>query len=301
MSAPVDLHAQAAIAHWGWTIAWFLWFVGIAGMGSVAYVFVRRAALAYVIFGSLAVGIGLVTGHLSRWWNLPRVMFNMVVHGTTNWGSWMLIGTVLLTVHLFLALVLVLAHLECARRFRWLDWARTLQTGKVFLGVFAAVGFMVTVYSGFLISDAAGIPLWNTALIPVLWVISSSVAAIAVLELCHLFGGLEERVSHFSLRLGIGLDALKLLAVLAFLHVSLSVGSTGARLGAIEMVSGRYALMTWLGVICVGILIPLAFGLRTVWSGPRKPLLFVSAVSALTGALLLRAVVLLAGVFEPLA
>ena len=29
----IDLTRQAATSHWGWTIAFFLWFVGLAGMG----------------------------------------------------------------------------------------------------------------------------------------------------------------------------------------------------------------------------------------------------------------------------
>jgi len=77
--APADLHYQVDIAHWGWSIAWFLWFIGIAGMGSVAYFFVRRAALAYVIFGSLVVGLLFVVSHLGRWWNLPRTLWTMVI------------------------------------------------------------------------------------------------------------------------------------------------------------------------------------------------------------------------------
>lgn len=299
MNVP-GLYFQGDIAHWTWTIAWFLWFVGIAGMGSLAYFFVRRAPLAYLIFGSLAIGLVLVISHLSRWWNLPAVIFNMIINWTMNWGSWMLIGIVLLSIHLFLALILVIAHLKFSDTLKWLRWTRTLQQNTLYLGAFGFLGVMVTVYSGFLISQAAGIPLWNTALIPVLWVISGAVAAIAVLELFYLFGWIDEKISIFGVRIGIGLDALKLLAVLAFLHVSLSVGSAGARIGALEMVSGQYALMTWLGVIVIGILVPLGIGIYTVIKGKNKPLLAVSAVAALAGVLMLRAVVLLAGAFEPL-
>ena len=298
---PADLTYQVDVAHWGWSIAWFLWFVGIAGMGSVAYYFVRRGPLMFVIFVSLVVGLLLVVSHLGRWWNLPRVLWNMVWAWDFNFNSWMLIGIMMLSVHLLLTLILVVANLPfLGQRVGWLRWTATLNQSNPFLAIFAALGAGATVYSGFLITQAAGIPLWNTSLIPVLWVISGSVAAIAVLELLYVFGLVDARVSTFGVRLGMGLDVLKLLAVLGFLHVALSFGSAGARFGAELMVSGEYALMTWGGVIGIGILIPLLIGAYTIFVGKNKPLLLVSSVAALAGVFFLRAVVLLAGVWEPL-
>jgi len=298
--APADLHFQVDIAHWGWTIVWFLWFVGIAGMGSVAYFFVRKAALAYVIFGSLVLGLAFVVSHLGRWWNLPRTIWTMVTNGIFNWSSWMLVGIVLLSVHLVLSLVIVAGHIPWFQRIGWLKWTAKLGGANAFLVVYAALGFMATVYSGFLLTQAAGIPLWNTSLIPILWVVSGSIAAIAVIELLYVFGQVESSVSTLAVRLGLGLDAIKLLAVLGFLHVALAYGSAGARIGATAMASGEYALMTWGGVIGVGILIPIAIGLYTVLVKKSKPLLVISSVAALAGVFFLRAVVLLAGAWEPL-
>jgi protein NrfD len=298
--APADLHFQVDIAHWGWSIAWFLWFVGIAGMGSVAYFFVRKAALSYVIFGSLAVGLVLVVSHLGRWWNLPRTLWTMVTNGIFNYSSWMIIGIVLLSVHLLLTVILVASHIPWLQRIGWLRWTGTLARANAYLIVYAFLGFMATVYSGFLLTQASGIPLWNTSLIPVLWVVSGSIAAIAVIELMYVFGLIESSVSTLAVRLGLGLDAIKLLAVLGFLHVALAYGSAGARIGATAMASGEYALMTWGGVIGVGILVPIAIGLYTVLVKKSKPLLAISSVAALAGVFFLRAVVLLAGAWEPL-
>ena len=298
--APADLHFQVDIAHWGWTIVWFLWFVGIAGMGSVGYFFVRKAALSYVIFGSLVLGLLFVVSHLGRWWNLPRTLWVMVTSGIFNWSSWMIIGIVLLSVHLILSVIIVASHIPWLQRIGWLKWTATLSRANAYLALYAFLGFMATVYSGFLLTQASGIPLWNTSLIPILWVVSGSIAAIAVIELLYVFGVVESSVSTLAVRLGLGLDAIKLLAVLAFLHVALAYGSAGARIGATAMASGEYALMTWGGVIGIGILIPIAIGLYTVLVKKSKPLLVISSVAALAGVFFLRAVVLLAGAWEPL-
>ncbi len=298
--APADLHFQVPIAHWGWTIVWFLWFVGIAGMGSVGYFFVRKAALAYVIFGSLVLGLAFVVSHLGRWWNLPRTLWTMVTNGIFNWSSWMLVGIVLLSVHLILSVIVVASHIPWLQRIGWLKWTATLSRANAYLALYAFLGFMATVYSGFLLTQASGIPLWNTSLIPILWVVSGSIAAIAVIELLYVFGVVESSVSTLAVRLGLGLDAIKLLAVLAFLHVALAYGSAGARIGATAMASGEYALMTWGGVIGIGILVPIAIGLYTVLVKKSKPLLAISSIAALAGVFFLRAVVLLAGAWEPL-
>ena len=298
--APADLNFQVDIAHWGWSIAWFLWFVGIAGMGSVAYFFVRKAALSFVIFGSLVVGLLLVVSHLGRWWNLPRTLWVMVTNGIFNYTSWMIIGILMLSVHLVASAILVAANVPWLRRFGWLAWTARLNRSNAFVGGYALLGLGATVYSGFLITQAAGIPLWNTSLIPLLWVVSGAIAAIAVLELLYVFGLVDASVSSFAIRLGIGLDAVKLLAILAFLHVALSFGSAGARIGATAMASGEFALMTWGGVVGIGILVPLVIGAYSVFVKKSKPLLVVSSVAALAGVFFLRAVVLLAGAWEPL-
>jgi protein NrfD len=303
MMTPVDLHFQVGVAQWSWTIAWFLWFIGIAGMCSVAYFFIRRLSLAFVIFFSLVAGLVLIVSHLPRWWNIPGIFWNMLIDGNFNFGSWMLIGVLVLTIHLVLVAIILIAGVarRLPERFALLRRTTLFSDRGLFAGFFAIVGFFSTVYSGFLLSQAVGIPLWNTALIPLLWVISSSIAAIAILDLFHVFGFVEERVVHIGGRIGLGLDVLKLLAVLAFLHVSLAVGAAaGARIGAAEMVSGGLAFMTWGGVVIFGILVPLGIGIYTLSRGKKKPLLFISSLASLTGVLLLRATILLAGAFEPL-
>lgn len=71
-----------------------------------------------------------------------------------------------------------------------------------------------------------------------------------------------------------------------------------ARTSGWALVYGPLAPAFWGGVVAVGILIPLAIGLVS-WRREIKPLLAATAILALIGALILRIVVLQAGVFEP--
>lgn len=301
MSELPPLVFQAPIADWGWQIAWFFWFVAIGGGLAVAYWQVRRAAVAFAVFVTTAAGLLLVFFHLGRWWNMPVVLWELIRAGEFNFGSWMFLGVIILTVHLLLGAVSAYAHLEDLGLYLpFGDRVREAAEGAFFRGVFAASGVLAVVYSGFLLTQAHGIPLWGTALIPILWLISSAVAAVAMLELFYVLGLVEERVSVFGMKLGLGLDALKLIAVLAFLHVSLTEMSAAARAGAAEMVAGSLAWMTWGGVVGVGLVVPILLAGLMLRYGKSKGLMAVSSVSALAGVLFLRASVLLAGAWEPL-
>jgi len=292
---------QAPVADWAWQIAWFFWFVAIGGMLAIAYWWLRRAAVAFAIFAATAAGLALVFFHLGRWWNMPVVLWELIVSGEFNFGSWMFLGVIILSLHLVLGALVTYAHAEDVGIFLPAGgFARDVAESVPFRAVFAANGVLSVVYSGFLLTQAQGIPLWGSALIPILWLVSSAVAAVAVLELFAVFGLIEERVSAIGMRVGLGLDALKLLSVLAFLHVSLTAVSAAARMGAEEMVYGSLALMTWVGVVGVGILLPMLLSALMLSFGKRKVVLAVSSVSALAGVLFLRASVLLAGAWEPL-
>jgi protein NrfD len=165
----------------------------------------------------------------------------------------------------------------------------------VWLGVLlAAVGLLVTIYSGFLIAAAPGMPFWNTALIPVLWMLSASVCALALTELMIHRGD----ITKFIIRTGSGLKVAELIAVLALVNLAIYGGSTAAKTSGWALVYDPLAPAFWGGVVAVDILTLLAIGLVS-WRREIKLLLAAAAILALIGALMLRIVMLQAGVFEP--
>ena len=93
----VELTSQAATAHWGWTIAFFLWFVGLAGMSLFLNWWLRSKRVFYVATAAAIVGTLLVVSHLARMLNLPMAAINALIEWKFNFGSWMMIGMVLLT------------------------------------------------------------------------------------------------------------------------------------------------------------------------------------------------------------
>ncbi|MEZ0346075.1 MAG: NrfD/PsrC family molybdoenzyme membrane anchor subunit [Infirmifilum sp.] len=276
----------------------FLWFAGIAGMGSVSYAILKLykveeklRELALAIFASTILGLLFVVADLSRPANMPLAILSSVARGiffAKLLESWMTLGISLLSLLLLLTLLLALRHTTLTALARLTD-------SKPFLVLTGLTGFLVTIYSGFLISNASGVPFWNTSLIPVLWILSASVCAIGVLKiLIH-----AEDISRLLTRAGLALDVGELVALTALINVPLYVGPEAARESAAALLTGVLAPAFWLGVVLVGVLAPAAIGFVLLRREDRR-LGYAAAILYLLGALALRILVLQAGVFASL-
>ena len=76
----MNLTAQAATSHWGWTIAFFLWFVGLSGMSLFLNYWVRSRRIHYAATAAAVVGTLLVVSHLGRILNLPAAALEFWFH-----------------------------------------------------------------------------------------------------------------------------------------------------------------------------------------------------------------------------
>ncbi|WP_354669791.1 NrfD/PsrC family molybdoenzyme membrane anchor subunit, partial [Turicimonas muris] len=164
-----SLTPQLQAAHWGWTIAIFLWLVGLAGMGFFLNYWIRQKNFVYVLTVSGIVGTLLVVSHLGRMLNLPIAVFSSLMDLALNLQSWMLIGICLLSI---LCIASVFYSFICAGIFFKGEKWQAMAQSDWFNGIFALLGVCCTIYSGFLLTQAVGISLWNTALIPLLWIMS---------------------------------------------------------------------------------------------------------------------------------
>ena len=88
---------QLQAAHWGWTIAIFLWLVGLAGMGFFLNYWIRQKNFVYLLTVSGILGTLLVVSHLARMLNLPFAVFSALADFSFNFQSWMFIGICLLS------------------------------------------------------------------------------------------------------------------------------------------------------------------------------------------------------------
>ena len=156
----------------------------------------------------------------------------------------------------------------------------------------AVFALATSIYVGFLLAVVKCRPFWNTPLLPVLFVTSSLSTGISALTLAgSAAGGLHvpAAVSGILHSGELWLLAIEVLMV-AFYVVIMENSLPQARVGARRLVAGDVAALFWIGVVMLGLLLPLALMAARVSLPPA----FLSAL-VLIGGFSLRYCVLSAG------
>ncbi|WP_324716122.1 NrfD/PsrC family molybdoenzyme membrane anchor subunit [Carboxydochorda subterranea] len=289
---------------WGPLVAWDF-FLGGAGAGAylmavwLGWTDRRHGWLARtgIVLGPVLVALGALLllmdlGEPLRFWR-----------GYSRPGSSVMsVGVWLVSLFLVLGAVHLARQLRAWREGVVLGWLAGLN------GVFA-LGVML--YPGLLVGVVKAVPFWNTPLWPVLFVVAGLSAGVAVLvgaaQLSRRSGGRPDAVEEAmgvlarAMAVLVGLEALGLLAVLV---VASGSGLTAAASVA-YLVSGGYAWAFWLGLVGLGLVVPLVWSVLA-WSsrsgggvGNLVPWGTVAAVCLLVGAVVLRYSVLAAGLARP--
>lgn len=283
-----QLTNQVAVAHWSWTIAFFLWLVGLSGMGLFVNMWSKSKTVYYVCTVSGILGTLLVISHLTRIENLPFAAFNALVDGTLNFGSWMLIGILILAVFCVWTIIQSSFWL-CHLKWKFLETKRC----SLYNGI---LGLLATVYSGFLLTQAQGISLWTTAMIPVLWVASGLSSSLGLIEFLVGTDRLPIKKVPWITRTSNVADSLEGIAIFALVIVAFS-GDAASVAGAQRMISGEGALMFWGGAVLLGIVIPLFINLRYAQTNHKANI--IGGSCGIVGALFLRSSILMAGYYAP--
>jgi formate-dependent nitrite reductase membrane component NrfD len=165
----------------------------------------------------------------------------------------------------------------------------------VFKWISAALAFGVAMYSGFVVSYVSGIKLWNSAVMPVLFLASGLVGGLAVLMAIYLFGTslLLERIAQI-----LQLMLVAYIIIIGFHLWVTSYSSQSAKDSVRQILVGRVSSLFWGIVIAVGVIIPLVILYFTKYTSATLPLMAVICV--ILGNLALRYVILKAGMYSPL-
>lgn len=158
-------------------------------------------------------------------------------------SSWLARGLI------FVALFALAGLLQIAVSF-WLPGSGLEMLFKVCSGVLA---FLVAAYSGFVMNYVNGIPFWNSALLPLLFVAFGMSGGLALMLLVGSFG------SDTSALRAVGTMQLMLMitALLTAVHLwtALYMGPT-ARRSVLELTRGSLAITLWIGVVVCGMAMP---------------------------------------------
>ena len=293
--------APGAEVAWGGMIAIYLFLAGIAGgafLTSALTDLLHKnrplkviTAGAYISPVSIIIGLGLLILDFGRPFSFWKLLFNV------NFGSVMAIGVFIISGFTFLSLIyafLVYQPAFAANKLGLTTAAmENAATGsgkgvlrKATAGLGAVFALGLTTYTGFLLSAVYTNNLWSTPVpgvpgipfLPILFLVSGVSAGLAATLLgsrnCH-------DLKPYKI-LDIVLLALEIVLLLIFYASVQSVyfsGSTGA--------------LFWLGVIAVGLALPLVMGVYGLRTG--KDLLIPVCSLVVIGGLCLRIFVVYAG------
>lgn len=295
---------------WGWIIAGYLFLGGLAGttLPIAYYYWVKDKNKIMSLAGGLTAFIAIVVGILLLIIDLgrPRNVMAMFTSPQLNLYSWMTVGTYIIVLFTVFTGLYTLNFLPGIRMIIKGEYRRLI-TGLG--GISAFLGLATAAYTGFLLAAARGVEFWNTPLLPILFLASavSSGCCIYCALMSPIILKVNESFREASLNIRLQLQRLdvytmlaELFILFAYLDVSL-LGQPGARVSAERLLTGDLAGLFWIGVVLIGLLIPLAIlvGYALRKKEESTSVIIASAIAgwlAVIGALLLRYVILIAGV-----
>ena len=286
---------------WGPLIAWYLF---LAGVGAGTYLVAIAATYLgeqykplvkpgvflgapLVLIGSLLLLLDL--GNPLRFWmGFLRPQSSMIS-----------VGIIIITVFILLGLLHSAALLFpqrvklSAKMLAWLG------------GINALFALGTAIYTGLLLGVVKAVPFWNTPMLPMLFLVSAlSTGAGAVLLVLGLRRWIAPAAKedtaqvleseHLLSRVDIPLIVVELL-VLFFLLFIMAGGQSVAAESARYLVVGGFAIAFWVGLVLVGLVVPIALEVWALRGGKGLSVGALAGLCLLIGGIVLRYAVLSAG------
>ncbi|GKV82978.1 cytochrome c nitrite reductase subunit NrfD [Pectobacterium carotovorum subsp. carotovorum] len=300
---------------WDWPIAIYLFLVGISAGLVTLSVLLRRYHPEQATADStlmrttlilapctIILGLLILVFHLTRPWTFWKLMFHY------SFTSVMSVGVMLFQVYmaaLAVWLVNIFSEQVIVLQQRWLPklvmlpkvlgWLAPMQKSLDIVMLLLAV--MLGAYTGFLLSALKTYPLLNNPILPALFLFSgvSSGAAVALIAMaCRYRRNPHSEEAHFVHRVETPVVWLEIFLLFAF-FIGLALGDDGKLRALVAAVGGGFwAVWFWLGVVGIGLILPL---LLKSWANRQHSPYGVLAVCgmSLVGVLLLRFFILYAG------
>ncbi len=267
----------------------------------------RRGIFLWIAFyaGGLGGGLYLVSLLFNSLWGMfVSWLIIAVVKGGTHlmylgkpWRAWRIItrpqtswlarGFLFVMAFVFLgAIQMMLTH--------WLPGSAAEWVFKVLAGLTA---FGVATYTGIILKNVKGVPFWNSLLLPVLFVICGILGGFGLAVVIALNGGgINLAAAETGSRWLLIANALLIVIYLWRASRREAVGKQSV----LQQISGESAPVFWIGVVLLGIVIPLAIAASGLITHVPSSLLLTAVTCEIAGGLALRYCVLKAGAYNPL-
>ena len=300
---------------WHWLIAVYLFLAGLSSGAmmtalSVEWMNPQKKAPwdAFVRAGVLIAPLTIILGLVLLIFDLtkPLNFYRLLI--TYNFSSVMSLGVLLLLFYTPLSVVYAVMRYRNALENSFLgglmkafsgilDWleAHSLWFGRLVFALAAGVG----VYTGFLLSAVQTFPLYNSPILPILFLasgLSSGIAACICVGLLFFEKEVSQNTTKYLLTMDLRVIPIESLLLFA-LFVGLYLEGAQKRIHTIRSLSvGAWAWVFWLGVIGFSVVIPSVIALTALKNHAYKVnFILLNAVSIMIGVFALRMYILYAG------
>lgn len=291
---------------WGWLIAAYLF---LAGVGAGAYATGMALHLydptwetaakcgVFLGFPLLLIGTFFLIADLGVKFRALRAFMN-------PGSSWIARGTIIISTFMILGFVHIIGWIW---PFSWFEGAQGPMRALGIINMVFAV--LTMVYTGVLLGASRAIAFWSTAMLPVLFLVSAcstGVMAVMVLFAVVTLGAGQFLHETFAFLGGIDIMLIVLEILVLTFYLQATHRTVESRHSAQIIFKGRLTGHFWFGVVVLGLLIPLCVEIVALVGGlgataaSATPVALLVAVPGLIGGLILRYVVLGAGVRAPL-
>jgi len=297
---------------WNYLIAIYLFTAGLSSgaaiIGSITDILgniderIKRVAV-YLAPFPVMLGLLCLVADLHRPWNFYQVLIHYNPTSVLSWGAFFLLVFPIVAV-----LYAIMVYFNYNGQFR-----------KFMAWVELVLGLAIGIYAGLLLAAIYNNPVWSNPLIVFLFFISAlSTGGCMVIMGGKVWDSLEgsfrklmpagwlpgERSLNFDsnhIRLLIGMDAVIIiieLMIISTIIISYALRPTGEiALGAIF--TGGYYLLFWIGVVFIGLLIPLVLAIMELQDkfeeGGAAMVAWIEPVLVLIGGFILRYVIVYGG------
>ena len=297
--------AQYTEIYWGWPIAFYLFLAGLSAGASIVAVLISNKfgkdnyyfkAAALIAPVAIILGLALLVLDLGK----PLSFYWILL--LYNFDSVMSIGVALLLVYTPLSVIYALGAFKneiASLKISLFDALANLASKlSGLLGVLLFIlGIGVGAYTGFLLSAAHKIALWNTPVLPLLFLVSGLSCAGAFTLLLGVLKDekrAQNQTAHFLLKFDFLAIIVEFLLIVALFVVVKS--ASGAQSVANALSANSLGLMFYIGVIGLGMAVPIILDLSVLKVHDfKREFAVLNAILVICGVFLLRYYIVYAG------
>lgn len=282
---------------WEWQIPVYLFLGGIVAgvmvLTAVRYLMQRQEErgtmwrwMAWMPPVLLSIGMFALWLDLSSKLNAWRFYLVLQWKAPMSWGAWILILVYPATI------LFALGEKRLLEKWTWLNrlasWAEKKRIKDSLAWSNIALGVVLGIYTGILLSNMMARPLWNSAILGPLFLVSGLSTGAAFMLLFRL----RHSEKQFLGKLDIGLITLEIVLLLLFV-LSLVNGAAIQQEAVSIILGGEYTAWFWSFVFIIGLAAPLALTIFELATG--RPHTWVIPAMVLIGGFALRWILVYAG------